>query len=251
LHRLQSGALLLFTFFMISDPKTTPDSRAGRVVFAALVAFGAWYVQFRLFRTNGLLWSLALWSAAVPLIDRLLPGRRYAWQGRGLSHACQRGLKTPPLQQDSPSWARGLQTPGESTLERILSMKRIVTALALATLIIWSAPAVIGFCGFYVAKADTKLFNRASQVVLVRDGDRTVLTMANDYQGSLKEFAVVVRCRRSCAASRSTSVTARSSIISTPIRRRGSSSISTPTRAGCWKSHRWRPPRRAGRGNDG
>ncbi len=74
IHRLQSGALLLFTFFMISDPKTTPDSRPGRVLFAALVAFGAWYVQFRLFRTNGLLWSLALWSAAVPLIDRLLPG---------------------------------------------------------------------------------------------------------------------------------------------------------------------------------
>jgi len=78
-HRLQSGALLLFTFFMISDPKTTPDSRAGRVLFAALVAFGAWYVQFRLFRTNGLLWSLALWSAAVPLIDRLLPGETYRW----------------------------------------------------------------------------------------------------------------------------------------------------------------------------
>jgi Na+-translocating ferredoxin:NAD+ oxidoreductase RnfD subunit len=79
LHRLQSGALLLFTFFMISDPKTTPDSRAGRVLFAALVAWGAWYVQFRLFRTNGLLWSLALFSMAVPLIDWLLPGHRYAW----------------------------------------------------------------------------------------------------------------------------------------------------------------------------
>ena len=79
LHRLESGALLLFTFFMISDPKTTPDSRAGRVLFAALVAFGAWYVQFRLFRTNGLLWSLAACSLMVPLIDRLLPGSRYAW----------------------------------------------------------------------------------------------------------------------------------------------------------------------------
>ena len=41
LHRLESGALLLFAFFMISDPKTTPDSRAGRVLFAALVALGA------------------------------------------------------------------------------------------------------------------------------------------------------------------------------------------------------------------
>jgi Na+-transporting NADH:ubiquinone oxidoreductase subunit NqrB len=78
-HRLQSGALLLFTFFMISDPKTTPDSRAGRVLFAALVAIGAWYVQFRLFRTNGLLWSLAACSTLVPLIDRVLPGKRYAW----------------------------------------------------------------------------------------------------------------------------------------------------------------------------
>jgi enediyne biosynthesis protein E5 len=79
LHRLESGALLLFTFFMISDPKTTPDSRAGRVLFAALVAFGGWYVQFRLFRTNGLLWSLAACSMLVPIIDRLMPGARYAW----------------------------------------------------------------------------------------------------------------------------------------------------------------------------
>jgi Na+-transporting NADH:ubiquinone oxidoreductase subunit NqrB len=80
LHRLQKGALVLFSFFMISDPKTTPDSRAGRLLFAFLVAAGAWWVQFRLFRTNGLLWSLALWSLAVPLIDRLLPGGRYEWR---------------------------------------------------------------------------------------------------------------------------------------------------------------------------
>jgi hypothetical protein len=78
-HRLESGALLLFAFFMISDPKTTPDSRAGRVVFSALVAGAAWYVQFRLFRTNGLLWSLAACSLAVPAIDWLLPAARYAW----------------------------------------------------------------------------------------------------------------------------------------------------------------------------
>lgn len=79
LHRLESGALLLFTFFMISDPKTTPDSRAGRVLFAAIVALGAAYVQFKLFRTNGVLWSLACCSVVVPLIDRVLPGRRYEW----------------------------------------------------------------------------------------------------------------------------------------------------------------------------
>jgi hypothetical protein len=48
------------------------------------------------------------------------------------------------------------------------------------------------FCGFYVASGDAKLFNRASQVVLVRDGDRTVMTLANDFKGEPKEFALVV-----------------------------------------------------------
>ena len=79
LHRLESGAFLLFSFFMMSDPKTTPDSRAARMVFATLVAATAWYVQFRLFRTNGLLWSLAIWSMAVPMLDRMFPSPRYAW----------------------------------------------------------------------------------------------------------------------------------------------------------------------------
>jgi Na+-translocating ferredoxin:NAD+ oxidoreductase RnfD subunit len=79
LHRLESGALLLFTFFMISDPKTTPDARTGRILFAAIVAFGAWYIQFRMFRTNGLLWSLAICSTLTPLIDLVLRASRYTW----------------------------------------------------------------------------------------------------------------------------------------------------------------------------
>jgi hypothetical protein len=80
LHRLTNGTLVLFSFFMISDPRTTPDSRAGRIVFAVLVALGAYLVQFGLYRTNGLLWSLAACSLAVPLINRLLPGPRHSWR---------------------------------------------------------------------------------------------------------------------------------------------------------------------------
>jgi Na+-transporting NADH:ubiquinone oxidoreductase subunit NqrB len=80
LHRLENGALVLFAFFMISDPRTTPDSRAGRILFAIMVATGAYVVQFKLFRTNGLLWSLAACSLIVPLIDRLLPGPRHRWR---------------------------------------------------------------------------------------------------------------------------------------------------------------------------
>jgi len=48
------------------------------------------------------------------------------------------------------------------------------------------------FCGFYVAQADAKLFNKSSKVVLTRDGEKTSITMANDYQGEPKTFAIVV-----------------------------------------------------------
>lgn len=68
-------------------------------------------------------------------------------------------------------------------------MKRSLLLFAIAGFIPLAAEA---FCGFYVAKADTKLFNKASQVVLVRDDDKTVMTMANDFEGDPKEFAVVI-----------------------------------------------------------
>jgi hypothetical protein len=69
---------------------------------------------------------------------------------------------------------------------RLIASAIVVAALA------WSGPTLLGFCGFYVAKADTKLFNKASQVVLVRQDDKTVLTMANDFKGDPREFAIVV-----------------------------------------------------------
>jgi hypothetical protein len=54
------------------------------------------------------------------------------------------------------------------------------------------APAVDAFCGFYVAQGDAKIYNQSSRVVLAHDGNRTVLTMASDFQGDPKEFAVVI-----------------------------------------------------------
>ena len=70
-------------------------------------------------------------------------------------------------------------------------MKYFVTAVA-AVLSFALASAAQAFCGFYVAKADTSLFNQASQVVLVRDGNRTVITMANDFEGEVEDFAIVI-----------------------------------------------------------
>jgi len=68
----------------------------------------------------------------------------------------------------------------------------LIRQTALASLLLLSPSVASAFCGFYVAKADTKLFNKASQVAIARDDNKTVMTMANDYQGSLKEFAIVI-----------------------------------------------------------
>ena len=67
-------------------------------------------------------------------------------------------------------------------------LKATIAAVAVLTL---ATPAV-AFCGFYVAKADSKLFNKASKVVLSWDDGKTAVTMANDYEGDPEEFAVVV-----------------------------------------------------------
>jgi len=80
LHQLANGGLLLFAFFMISDPMTIPTRRAARAGYAILVAVLAFLWQFALFRTNGLLWALFLASPLVPLIDRRWPGPAFAWR---------------------------------------------------------------------------------------------------------------------------------------------------------------------------
>ncbi|MCH9646834.1 MAG: DUF2330 domain-containing protein [Deltaproteobacteria bacterium] len=164
LHQLQNGAVLIFAFFMISDPKTTPDSRPGRILYAALVATVAATLQFRFHQPNSPLWALVASAPLVPLLDHWLPGHRYRWPGFSLK-----------------------ERPMKTRLKTAFARPLLCLALLLASALPASA-----FCGFYVAKADSKLFNQASQVVLVRDGDRTVITMANDYRGDLADFAVVI-----------------------------------------------------------
>ena len=74
-----------------------------------------------------------------------------------------------------------------------MSFKRSLYALCLACCFVFVfSNSAQAFCGFYVAKADSSLYNKASQVVIAREGKRTVLSMMNDYQGDLKEFAMVI-----------------------------------------------------------
>jgi hypothetical protein len=72
-------------------------------------------------------------------------------------------------------------------------MRRWIFAAALAALApLAAARNADAFCGFYVGGADAKLFNNATQVVLMREGTRTVLSMQNNYQGPPSAFAMVV-----------------------------------------------------------
>jgi hypothetical protein len=70
---------------------------------------------------------------------------------------------------------------------------RGITITAAAALAIAAQPgAARAFCGFYVSGSGEKMFNDATNVVLMRQGTRTVLAMQNDYQGPLEDFALVV-----------------------------------------------------------
>lgn len=86
-HQLQNGALLIFAFFMISDPKTTPNSASARVVYGAFVAFVAYVIQFVFFEPNGPVLALVLSAPIVPLIDLVSNGERYQWNRKENYHA--------------------------------------------------------------------------------------------------------------------------------------------------------------------
>src|SRR5207302_348092 len=104
------------------------------------------------------------------------------------SHPARLPLRLDPAPAASPP-----RNP--ATVPRRYPMSRrhaLTVAFVGAFVVAIAAPRAFAFCGFYVAKGDAKLFNHASQVAIVRDEDRTVMTMANDFQGDPKEFAIVI-----------------------------------------------------------
>jgi len=81
LHQMQSGSLLIFAFFMISDPRTTPDARAGRLLFALAVALTAHWLAFSWQMRPALYVALIALSPLTLLLDRIFPAGRFAWRG--------------------------------------------------------------------------------------------------------------------------------------------------------------------------
>jgi Na+-transporting NADH:ubiquinone oxidoreductase subunit NqrB len=80
MHQLQSGSLLIFSFFMISDPRTAPDSRLGRLIFAIGLALLGYYLTFFMQMRPALYVALVVLSPLILLIDKVLPAERFTWR---------------------------------------------------------------------------------------------------------------------------------------------------------------------------
>jgi Na+-translocating ferredoxin:NAD+ oxidoreductase RnfD subunit len=175
LHSVSTGSLLLFTFFMISDPRTSPNHPVARMIWAVLIAAVAFYLAAFKWKYNTLIWVLVAAAPLVPLFDKIFKSKTFEWK-RSL-------FFNLPY-----SFAQPAETMGKN-----LKMKSILKkGAALIILTAMAAHEASAFCGFYVSKADGTLKNKTSQVILVRDGNRNVITMYNDFKGNLKDFAMVV-----------------------------------------------------------
>ena len=87
LHQLQSGALLIFAFFMISDPMTTPNARPARLIHAALTAGVGAFIVFDYYRADGVILALILTAPLVPVFDRVFPADRARWRIKDTEYA--------------------------------------------------------------------------------------------------------------------------------------------------------------------
>lgn len=79
-HRLMSGSLLIFAFFMITDPRTIPNARWGRILWAGAIAFLTFILRNVYFLPTAAFWALFILTPFIFLIDRQLPAARFTWQ---------------------------------------------------------------------------------------------------------------------------------------------------------------------------
>jgi len=168
IHSVSTGSLLLFTFFMISDPRTSPNHPIARIIWAVLIAAVAFYLAAFKWKYNTIIWVLVAAAPLVPLLDKIFKAKVFHWTSTIIQFNLINKLK-------------------QIVMKPI--MKKGAAIIILAAMISNEAAA---FCGFYVSKADGTLKNKTSQVILVRDGNRNVITMYNDFKGNFKDFAMVV-----------------------------------------------------------
>jgi Na+-translocating ferredoxin:NAD+ oxidoreductase RnfD subunit len=175
MHSISTGGLLLFSFFMISDPKTSPNHPVARVVWAmTIAAVSFWLSAFR-WEYNTPVWVLVAAAPLVPLLDRMFKARPFTWTSLA--------LRWPAFLSHLHFFSRIKNNVMRSTIRKIAAMLVLIAMIS---------SQAMAFCGFYVSKADGTLKNKTSQVIIVHDGQRNTITMYNDFKGDPKDFAMVV-----------------------------------------------------------
>jgi hypothetical protein len=81
-HQISNASLFIFAFFMISDPKTSPQSLMGQVIFCSLVVVLTLIWEGFLYKRNGLFLFLTLLCFFNPIFNKFLPGELYQWRAK-------------------------------------------------------------------------------------------------------------------------------------------------------------------------
>lgn len=166
---MSTGSLLLFTFFMISDPKTAPDHRIARIIWGSAIGFISFYLASYKYVNGAPIKTLVVLAPLVPILNSLFRAKAFNWADAGLRTPFKNYFSFFKIKQP--------------VMKRIMSITLVVLLFC---------NDVFSFCGFYVAKADGTLKNKTSQVIMVRDGSKNVITMYNDFKGNFNDFAMVV-----------------------------------------------------------
>lgn len=167
IHSVSTGSLLLFAFFMISDPKTSPNHWVARIIWAMMIASISFYLSAFKWVNNAPIFVLVVGAPFVAVLDKIFRAPSFEWASVEQLHIISKFKKSAM---------------------RVFMKKFAAMAIMFAMI----SHEAIAFCGFYVSKADGTLKNKTSQVIIVHDGDRNVITMYNDFKGNMKDFAMVV-----------------------------------------------------------
>ncbi|AFY48203.1 Na+-transporting NADH:ubiquinone oxidoreductase, subunit NqrB [Nostoc sp. PCC 7524] len=78
-HRLMSGSLLLFALFMVTDPRSIPNARLGRIVWAVCIAIFTFILRNYFFIPTAVFWALFIFAPLTILFDFLYAAPQFSW----------------------------------------------------------------------------------------------------------------------------------------------------------------------------
>src|SRR4030095_16754441 len=138
IHSVSTGSLLLFSFFMISDPRTTPNHPVARILWAVAVAWVAFYLAAFKWMYNTPIWVLVAAAPLVPVLDGIFRSKKFQWSDTTI-HFNQ-----------------------FSIIKKIVMKPFFKKSAAFIILMAMITHEATAFCGFYVSKADGTLKNKTS-----------------------------------------------------------------------------------------